>query len=228
MQTLLFAAVAAGSILVGAVAGVFFETPQAVRAALLAFAAGALLTATAFELFEPARETAGLAKASIAFGVGAGVFTLVDWLTDRVCGERQGVGLALVAAVTLDGVPENLALGVTLQGTGSYALLVAIVASNLPEALGGAAALREGGSPPARTILIWAAVAGLLVVSLVAGQALAAPLSEDAIAMLLAFAAGAVLASVADAVMPEAFREGGPLVALATAAGFLVAYGLAT
>jgi ZIP family zinc transporter len=46
--------------------------------------------------------------------------------------------------------------------------------------------------------------------------------------MLSAFAAGAVLASLADSVMPEAYAEGGPLVAFATSAGFLVAYALTT
>jgi ZIP family zinc transporter len=44
--------------------------------------------------------------------------------------------------------------------------------------------------------------------------------------MVAAFAAGAVLASLADSVMPEAYAEGGPLVAFATSGGFLVAYAL--
>jgi len=55
------------------------------------------------------------------------------------------VGLALLAAVTLDGVPENLALGVSLVGGLSLSLLVAIFFSNLPEALVGAVAMRESG-----------------------------------------------------------------------------------
>ncbi|WP_251024095.1 hypothetical protein [Arthrobacter sp. ISL-65] len=37
--------------------------------------------------------------------------------------------------MTLDGVPENIALGFSLgEGTGGLALLAAIVVSNLPEA----------------------------------------------------------------------------------------------
>jgi ZIP family zinc transporter len=46
--------------------------------------------------------------------------------------------------------------------------------------------------------------------------------------MLAAFAAGAVLASLADSVMPEAYAEGGALVAFATSGGFLAAYALTT
>jgi zinc transporter, ZIP family len=228
VQTVIFAAATASAILVGAALGAVFDPPKAIRATLLAFAAGALITATAFELFEPARETAGLTTAAIALVVGATVFIACDALVERYRGGRTAVGLALMAAVTLDGVPENLALGVTLQDSGSYALLVAIVASNFPEALGGAAALRGGGDSARKAFALWAAVAVLLVVALVVGKLVAGSASEDVTASLLAFAAGAVLASIADTVMPEAYREGGPFVAFATVAGFLVAYALAT
>ena len=40
----------------------------------------------------------------------------------------------------------------------------------------------------------------------------------------LAFAAGAVIASLADTLMPEAFEHGGPAVALSTTAGFLLSF----
>jgi ZIP family zinc transporter len=39
-----------------------------------------------------------------------------------------------------------------------------------------------------------------------------------------AFAAGAVLASLADTLMPQAYEQGGKAVALATAVGFLLAF----
>ena len=62
-----------------------------------------------------------------------------------------GVAFGLLAAVTLDGVPENLALGVSLVGSegelrGVIALLVAIFVSNLPESLVGAVAMRAGAA----------------------------------------------------------------------------------
>ena len=72
------------------------------------------------------------------------------WRPVPVC---SGVGLALLAAVTLDGVPENLALGVSLVGGLSLSLLVAIFFSNLPEALVGAVAMRESGLRP-RTVVL--------------------------------------------------------------------------
>ena len=70
---------------------------------------------------------------------------VADELLDRYGGSS---GFALLAGVTLDGVPENLALGVGLIGSsliGILALKVGIFASNLPEALGGAVDMRDGG-----------------------------------------------------------------------------------
>ena len=47
---------------------------------------------------------------------------------------------------------------------------------------------------------------------------------EETLAWPLGFAAGAVLASLADTLTPEAYKEGGPLVAFATALGVLLSF----
>lgn len=134
------------------------------------------------------------------------------------------MGLALLAAVTLDGVPENLALGVSLVGGASLPLLVAIFFSNLPESLVGAVAMRESGLRPRTVVLTWVACAVLLVAAVVVGRGAASGLSEQVLAVALAFAGGAVLASLADTLMPEAFEHGRPLNAFATAAGFFLSF----
>jgi ZIP family zinc transporter len=226
-QTLLFASIAGGALLVGAALGSFWTPPLPLRAAMLAFGAGALVVAVTFELFEPAHEDVGLAQASAALAVGAAVFIVVDVFLERRTG-REAVGLALVAAVTLDGVPENFALGVGLAEGGSVALLAAIVASNLPEAFGGAAAIRAAGRSAGYAFSIWAATAALLALGLLGGRLAAGVAPMSVLGLLAAFAAGAVLASIAGSVMPEAYAEGGPLVAFATTAGFLAAYALTT
>jgi ZIP family zinc transporter len=123
--------------------GAFFKPPQRLVAVTLAFASGALITALAFDLFEEAIKAGGPWVAGIGLLVGAATFVLADWLLGRHGGSS---GFALLAGVTLDGVPENLALGVGLIGSslsGILALLVGILASNLPEALGGAVDMRK-------------------------------------------------------------------------------------
>jgi ZIP family zinc transporter len=124
-------------------------------------------------------------------------------------------------------VPENLALGTSLSEGTPVALLVAIFLSNLPDALVGAVAMRREGRHASTAIWTWAACALLLATAVVAGRVLAEPLSDDALSVALGFAGGAVLASLADTVIPAAFDNGGPLVALATTAGFSISYLLA-
>jgi zinc transporter, ZIP family len=143
----------------------------------------------------------------------------------------SGVGLALLAASILDGVPENLALGVSLADDeaagGSLALLAGIFAANFPEALVGAVAMRSQGRSARFTIGLWLATALLLVPAAVVGRVALAGAEPSTLAFPLSFAGGAVLAALADTLMPEAFERGRPFNAFATVAGFFVAFVLA-
>jgi zinc transporter, ZIP family len=143
----------------------------------------------------------------------------------------SGVGLALLAAAILDGVPENLALGVSLadeeSAGGSLALLVGIFAANFPEALVGAVAMREQGRSVRATAGLWLATALLLIPAVVIGRVALAGAEPGTLAFPLSFAGGAVLAALADTLMPEAFERGRPLNAFASCAGFFVAFVLA-
>lgn len=167
-----YAVATGGALFVGAALGCFRAPPRRLTAGMLAFAAGAMIVAVAFELFEPAHRDAGLARASAALIVGAATFIAVDLVLERHAGAQAG-GLALVAAATLDGIPENLALGVGLAGGASYALLASIVVSNLPEGFGGAAQMRAGGASSARVLTMWGVTAALLAVDLVVGRMVA-------------------------------------------------------
>ena len=256
-MTLLFGAVASSALIIGAAVGVRFELPKRLLAMLLAFAAGALITALSFELFEDSYERGGIWLAAIGLFAGALVFTGLSALLDRwaqpgsrskpadeyrgsakldtdaaaadqpatAATTRGTAGLALLAAVTLDGVPENLALGISLtEGTGGIALLAAIFVSNFPEALVGAASMREQDRSAAQEILLWTMCAALLTVAVVVGAVFLSGSDPAVVSLPLAFAAGAVIASLADTLMPEAFEHGGPAVALSTAAGFVLSF----
>ena len=143
----------------------------------------------------------------------------------------SGVGLDLLAASILDGVPENLALGVSLadpeSAGGSLALLVGIFAANFPEALVGAVAMREQGRSVRATAGLWLATAVLLIPAVVIGRVALAGAEPSTLAFPLSFAGGAVLAALADTLMPEAFERGRPFNAFASCAGFFVAFVLA-
>lgn len=74
------------------------------------------MTSVAFELAQPAAADVGLAVAMAGLGAAAVVFTAVDHLIDEAWARDDGLGN--LAAVTLDDIPDNLALGVALIGAG--------------------------------------------------------------------------------------------------------------
>jgi ZIP family zinc transporter len=241
LNAVLYGIAASSALIIGALIGARYAPPRQVTGVLLAFASGALISALAFELFEEAFELGGGIRSGLGLLAGAAAFVVADSLLDRymtghpgpdqrevtAAGASGGIGWALLAGVTLDGVPENLALGVSLVEGASITLLVAIFASNLPEALVGAVAMRGEGRSVGAVMGIWGACAVLLALAVVLGRALAGGLSPEVLAVALGFAGGAVLASLADTLMPEAFEKGRPFNAFATAAGFFLSFVLA-
>ena len=116
-------------------------------------------------------------------------------------------------------------LGVALgEGSGGVALLAAIFVANFPEALVGAASMRAQGGSQGFVLGTWTVCALLLVFAVVLGAGPLSRATHETLSLPLAFAAGAVLAALADTLMPEAYEQGGPTVALSTAAGFLLSF----
>jgi ZIP family zinc transporter len=228
LNALLFGLGASSALVIGGVIGAYRRPPNRLVAIAIAFASGALITALATDLFAEPLRTGGILLAGIGLLAGAAVFVLADTLLDRhIEGAGSSVsGYAILAAVILDGIPENAALGISLQtsGTEALALLVGVFASNLPEALGGAVSMKDQGRTSGFAIVVWTVTAVILAAAVVAGNAVLSGVGEEPITILLAFAGGAVLASLADTLMPDAYREGGKPVAFATVAGFFVSF----
>ncbi|WP_454196237.1 ZIP family metal transporter [Nocardia sp. Marseille-Q1738] len=211
-------------LVLGAAVGLRWQLPKVVLASLMAFGAGTLIAAASVELFEPAFHQAGAVIAGVALFAGAGVYVVANHLIENKLGPRA-LGWALMLGTLLDGVPENTALGVSLTAGGGMVLLVAVVVGNVPEAISGAALMRDQhGVAQRRTLWLWAATATALVLVTVLGNLLSDNLSPTHISAVQAFAGGATVAVLADSLLPEAYREGGWWIGMATAAGFLVAF----
>lgn len=222
-EPLLTGLLASAPLAVGAVIGIYATPPQRAVAVVLAFAAGTMIAALSFELVAEADQTAPISIVALGLGVGAFTFVAADLIADRHAA-RLGIGGALLIGVLLDGIPENLALGASLdEKSGGLALLVAIAIGNVPEALGGAAEMRD--KLETRSILVlWVVAAALTALAVPLGSLLLDDASGNVSGFVLAFAAGAIISVVADTALPRAFEEGGPWIALATSAGFLVGY----
>jgi len=210
-------------LVLGAAIGLRWTLPKSVLAGLMAFGAGTLVAAVSEELFGPAFDSMTPALAGAALLAGATVYVVASHLIDTRLG-ASAVGWALLLGAVLDGVPENVALGVSMD-QGGLVLLIAIVVGNTPEAIGSGAYLRtEMGMARRRGMLLWAATGAVLVLATVGADAAAGSVGPASIAATQAFAGGATIAVLADTLMPEAYKQGGWWVGLATAFGFLVAF----
>jgi ZIP family zinc transporter len=229
-------ALGGSALLVGALIAYLLAPSRRVIAVVMALGTGLLIGSVSFELVEEALETQTVAWVALLVLVGAGVFTVGDWLlTRRGAGERknstgaqeEGSPLAIVLGSVLDGIPESFVLGLTvLQGGVSLSLLAGVVLSNLPEGMSSSSGLKAAGWSRGRVMLMWSAVVAVSAVSAAAGYVLLDPESGRTGALVQAFAAGALLAMLADTLLPEAYRVEGVLTGPLVVVGFAISLAL--
>ena len=215
-------ALAASSVLIGALLGCLRAWPSRPLGQLLGFGAGALISAISFELFDEGFKIGGGDAVSAGLAAGALTYFVLNRRLERR-GDTGGSGLALGAF--LDGIPEQLALGLSLAaGSGiSVGLLVAVFVSNLPESIGSASEARAAGRPTGATLRLWAGVAAVSTLATVVGYAVLDGASGNLIAGIEGFAAGALIVMLVDTMIPDATRRAGGTTGLFTTLGFAVA-----
>jgi len=225
------------ALVLGAVLGLVRDVSSRTIGLVMAFGAGVLISALAFELTEDAYNQAGAREVVLGLAAGAATFYVGDRWLDRVGGahRKRSHGLqagpgddakGLVLGALLDGIPESAAIGITLVGGKpvGIAVVAAVFLSNVPEAMSAATGLRKAGHSRRWILLLWTAVALMAGVVAAAAYALLGGSSPGVLAVIQAFAAGAILTMLADTMMPEAFENGGRLVGLVTTAGFALAF----
>jgi ZIP family zinc transporter len=227
------------ALLVGAVIGLRLPASQRLIGLVMAFGAGVLISALSFELTEEAFERGGIDAVALGLAGGAFAFFAGDWIIDRRGGNHRkrsggeqggGSATAIVLGALLDGIPESVAIGVSLVGGGTVAtpVVVAVFLSNVPESLSAAKGLIKAGHSPRYVMGLWTAVMLVSALAAAAGYALLGDVSGNVVAVIEAFAAGAILTMLADTMMPEAFQHGGSTVGLVTVLGFALAFYLST
>jgi ZIP family zinc transporter len=216
-EAFLWGALAASTLLAGALVAYITTPSKKVIAVVMALGAGLLIGSVAFELIDEALKTTVVAVVGLYTLIGAAVFTLGNRYLDAHGGgdrkdadgdQASGSPLAIVFGSVLDGVPESFVLGLTvLQGEVSVALLIGIALSNLPEGLSSSSGLRVAGWARGRVVKMWTLVIVVSAVSAALGYALLDPASGRTGALAQGFAAGALLAMVTDTMLPEAYEE---------------------
>lgn len=229
-EALGWGALAASSLLIGAVLGVARRWHQGFIGVVLGFGAGALISSISFELAAEGFAKGGALPLATGLAAGALVFYFADRLVQRL-GSRLGggsAGLPLALGALLDGIPEQAVLGLGLaQGQGvSIALLVAIFVSNLPESIGSSTDMRAAGESSGRVLSLWAVVGFACTLATLGGYAISQVTADRFEAAIDGFAAGALLVMLVGSMIPEATEKAQDKAGLAAVLGFAVAAGL--
>ncbi|MFL5852722.1 MAG: ZIP family metal transporter [Solirubrobacteraceae bacterium] len=233
MAALGWGALAASSLVIGALIGLVRRWPQRLIGLVLAFGAGALISAVSFDLAQEGAQVGDPGFLGLGLAVGAITYYALNRRVGRPRrgnhrGADKNAGAALALGAFLDGIPEQTVLGIGIAtGEGvSVGLLVAIFVSNLPEAIGSSTDMRAAGTRVRAIRRLWALVALICTAATVAGYAIADNVSGNLNAAVDGFAAGALLVMLIDSMIPEAVRKGGDLSGLVTVLGFAVAAAL--
>jgi zinc transporter, ZIP family len=117
-----------------------------------------------------------------------------------------------------------IGLSMLAGGAVSTVAVIAIFLSNIPEGLSSAAGMKKAGRSVRYVFGVWIGIAIISGIASLAGYAVFRNFSADVIAGTTAVAAGAILAMLADTMIPEAFETAHEFAGLITVLGFLAAF----
>lgn len=186
--------------------------------AMLGFAAGVMLAATAFSLLIPAIELSSVWTASMGIIIGAALLAAMDHIIPHIHfisgpeGPKSNLRRIwlLMLAITLHNFPEGLSVGIAFGGKDyktATALSLAIGLQNMPEGLAVALPLLREGYGQWRA-LFYAFLSGVAEPIAGAIGVIAVTFMQPLYPFGLAFAAGAMLYVVSEEMIPETHRHG--------------------
>jgi len=242
VQAGLWGLLAGGALVVGAAVAWLVRVPRTVVAGVMAFGSGVLISALALDLVDEAERNGGLPATVVGFLAGAVAYVGANVVLARRGArhrkrsgdeqpseeEQSGSGAAIAIGALLDGIPESVVLGLSLIGGAGVGVpvLTAIFISNLPEGLSSAAGMKRNGRSARYVFGVWI---GIAVASGLAGAVGCLALqdaSAQTVAAITALAAGAILAMVADTMIPEAFERAHLLTGLIATLGFILSFSI--
>jgi zinc transporter ZupT len=136
--------------------------------------------------------------------------------------------LGIWLGILLDAIPESLVIGLSLLGATAvpWGLIAGVFLANLPEAMSSSVVMQQQKFSVSRILALWSVVVVVTAVGAAFGNAALRELPPDVFAVIEGCAAGAMLTSIAETMLPEAYHHGGWVVGLSTLAGFLAALGI--
>lgn len=132
--------VGGGALVLGAAIGYLVQVPSRVTAGVMAFGSGVLISVISFELMREAFKGAGLTAAATGFLLGAFIYAAANRLLviygakhRKRSGtqqpnedEQSGSGAAIAIGALLDGIPESIAIGLSILHGGAVSVAVVV------------------------------------------------------------------------------------------------------
>jgi zinc transporter, ZIP family len=188
--------VGGASLLVGAFVGLYAGVPQRVIAIVMAAGAGVLVSSVAFELMMEAYEMGGFYAASGGILLGCMAFFAADWAVCYAGGKDRkrsggqqagGSSTAITIGAIMDGIPESVAIGVSLIEGGAVGamMVIAVFMSNVPEALSAVSGMKKAGNSPTYVLGLWGTITAVCALSALFGYLFLAGASKGSIATIL-------------------------------------------
>ncbi len=135
---------------------------------------------------------------------------------------RAGAATAIWLGLLLDGIPESLVIGASMQGfSASPALVAGLFMANLPESLSSSTMMKESGAKPGRVMWMWISLVFAVGIGALLGNLVAEILPPVAESLFEGLAAGSMLAMTAQTMLPEAYERNVRMVGLFTVLGFI-------
>ena len=227
--------VGSSSLVLGGLIAIRWDLAPRTIGLIMGFGAGVLIASLSVDLAVDAFERTNGLVTGLGLLTGGAVFYGGDLLLDRYGADKRksssgeqadGNPLAIVLGTILDGIPESAAIGVALiEGEQmGVAFVLAVFISNLPESLSASSGLRRAGYSQRWILGLWILVNVVCAFASLLAFGLLDDSHQNAIAFTLAFASGAILAMLADTMMPVAFEHAGRMVALVTVVGFTLGF----
>jgi len=232
-----------GLVVGAAIAVLFYERlTHRVIAAVMGFGGGVLIAVLSIDLMEKAFSGGGPYPAAVGLLLGALAFSAFNWRLScqgakhrNRCGgcveqasevNHRGSGLAIAFGAILDGIPESLVIGVSILEGGDIGvgLVAGFFLANVPQGLSSTSGMKKAGRSACYIFLVCTAITVVSGLAAALGAFSLGSSGPLVPAFMLAFAAGGVLAMLAESMIPEAFEDSQPFIGLITVLGFLAAF----